>query len=94
MLDKLLPGLDYTRGDMQVAHMVHAVAAMLMMAMFIGHIYMGTIGMSGAYRAMKTGYVDEGWAARAPPLWYEDIAAGKIPASAAAPSAPAAAAGA
>ena len=51
---------------MQVAHIVHAIAAMLMMALFLGHIYIGTLGMSGAYQAMKPGYVDEGWAARAP----------------------------
>ena len=54
--------------------------SMLMIAMFIGHIYMGTIGMSGAYQAMRTGYVDEGWAEEHHQLWYEDIAAGKIPA--------------
>jgi len=28
----------------------------------MGHIYIGTIGMKGSYRAMRTGYVDEGWA--------------------------------
>ena len=48
--------------------------------MFIGHVYMGTIGVSGSYQAMKTGYVDEGWAEEHHPLWYDDIAAGKIPA--------------
>ena len=80
VLDKLVPGLGYLRGDMQVAHMVHAAAAMVMMAMFIGHIYMGTIGMKGAYSAMRTGYVDEGWAKEHHQLWYDDIRAGKIPA--------------
>jgi len=80
VLDKLLPGLDYLRGDMQIAHMVHAVATVLMMTMFIGHIYMGTIGMAGAYDAMKTGYVDETWAKEHHELWYDDIQAGKIPA--------------
>ncbi|OYU98534.1 MAG: formate dehydrogenase subunit gamma, partial [Burkholderiales bacterium PBB5] len=62
VLDKLLPGLAYLRGDMQIAHMVHLAATVLMMAMFLGHIYMGTIGMKKAYSAMRTGYVDEGWA--------------------------------
>jgi hypothetical protein len=38
---------------MQVAHIVHAVASVLMMAMFLGHIYMGTIGIKGAYQAMR-----------------------------------------
>ena len=91
VLDKLVPGLEYLRGDMQIAHMVHAVATVLMMAMFIGHIYMGTVGMAGAYDAMKTGYVDETWAKEHHELWYDDIKAGKIPAQrsqAAAPGAP------
>ncbi|HEV7914443.1 MAG TPA: formate dehydrogenase subunit gamma, partial [Albitalea sp.] len=68
------------RTDMQVAHMVHAVSTMLMIAMFIGHIYIGTIGMRGAYRAMRDGYVDDHWAREHHSLWHQDIEAGKIPA--------------
>ncbi len=80
VLDMLVPGLAYLRSDMQIAHMIHAVAAVLMMAMFLGHIYMGTIGMKGAYSAMRTGYVDEGWAKEHHRLWYDDVRAGRIPA--------------
>lgn len=80
VLDQVIPGLAYLRGDMQIAHMVHGVATVLMMAMFLGHIYIGTIGMKDAYAAMKTGYVDEGWAKEHHRLWYEDIEAGRIPA--------------
>ena len=79
VLDKVIPGLDYLRGDMQVAHMWHSICAILMMAVFLGHIYIGTIGMKGAYHAMKTGYVDEGWAREHHRYWYEDIRDGKIP---------------
>jgi formate dehydrogenase subunit gamma len=79
-LDKLLPAVEFTRANMQVAHMIHATAAALMMALFLGHIYLGTIGMKGAYKAMKTGYVDETWAKEHHELWYDDIKAGKIPA--------------
>lgn len=79
VLDKLIPGLAYTRGDMQIAHMIHAVATVLMMAMFLGHIYLGTIGMKGAYRAMRDGQVDAAWAREHHELWYDDIQAGKIP---------------
>ncbi len=79
-LDKLLPGFVYTRGEMQIAHMVHAVATLLMMAMIMGHIYIGTLGMTGAYKAMREGYVDETWAREHHRLWYDDIEAGKIPA--------------
>lgn len=87
VLDKLVPSLVYDRGTMQVAHMIHAVAAVLMMAMFIGHIYMGTLGMRGAFSAMKTGYVDETWAKEHHEYWYDDVKAGKIPAQRSKPAA-------
>ncbi|MBU3651852.1 MAG: formate dehydrogenase subunit gamma [Limnohabitans sp.] len=87
VLDKLLPFLIYERSSMQIAHMVHAVAAVLMLGMFIGHIYMGTIGTEGAYQAMKTGYVDETWAKEHHELWYNDIKANKIPANRSTPQA-------
>ena len=80
VLDLLVPGLGDTRGQMQVAHMIHAVAAVLMMAMFLGHIYIGAVGMKGAYGAMRTGRVDEAWAKEHHEWWYDDIKAGKIPA--------------
>ena len=79
-LDKIVPGLDLTRPQMQVVHIAHAVFSMFIIAMFIGHAYMGTIGVTGSWRAMKTGYVDEGWAEEHHRLWYDDIATGKIPA--------------
>lgn len=89
VMDKLLPVLLYERSTMQISHMVHSVAATLMMAMFIGHIYIGTIGMRGAYRGMKTGYVDEAWAQEHHAQWLDDIKAGKIPAQRSQPGAPA-----
>lgn len=79
-MDKLLPGLVYERNTMQVAHMVHSVSNILMLAMFMGHIYLGTIGTEGAYQGMKTGYVDETWAREHHELWYDDVKAGRIPA--------------
>lgn len=87
VLDLLVPGWGETRGQMQVAHMVHAVAAVFMMAMFIGHMYIGSIGMKGAYQSMRTGYVDEGWAKEHHELWYDDVKAGKIPAQRSKPAA-------
>ena len=79
-LDKLLPGVLYLRGDMQIAHMIHITGAVFMMALIAGHIYMGTVGVKGAYDGMKTGYVDEAWAQEHHELWLNDIKAGKIPA--------------
>jgi formate dehydrogenase subunit gamma len=78
VLDKLVPGLAYTRGEMQIAHIIHAVAAVLMMTMFLGHIYLGTIGMKGALDAMRTGVVDDAWAKEHHAEWHADVVAGKI----------------
>jgi formate dehydrogenase subunit gamma len=88
VLDKLVPGLLYERGTMQIAHMTHAVATVLMMVMFMGHIYIGTIGMEGAYKAMETGHVDEAWAKEHHELWYDDVKSGKIPAQRSAQTTP------
>ncbi len=88
VLDKLVPGWGETRGQMQVAHMVHAIGTVLMMAMFFGHIYLGTVGMRGAYSAMRTGYVDEAWAKDHHEWWYDDVKAGKIPAQRSQPRPP------
>ena len=51
------------------------VSAMLVLS--FGHIYMGTIGVHGAYASMKTGYVDETWAREHHEEWYNDVKAGK-----------------
>jgi formate dehydrogenase subunit gamma len=90
VMDKLIPGLVYERGTMQIAHMVHSVSNILMIVMFMGHIYLGWI-TEGAMEGMKTGYVDETWAKEHHELWYNDVKSGKIPAQrgpAPAPSSP------
>ncbi len=79
VMNKLVPGLLYERGTMQITHMIHAVASLLMVVMFLGHIYIGTLGMQGAFKAMETGYVDEAWAKEHHEQWYDDVKAGKIP---------------
>lgn len=91
VLDKLIPNLVYERGTMQIAHMVHGAATVLMMGLFLGHIYLGTIGMRGAYDAMRHGYVDETWAREHHAYWYEDIKNGHIPAQRSKPESGAAA---
>ncbi|MFZ2648465.1 MAG: formate dehydrogenase subunit gamma [Burkholderiaceae bacterium] len=78
VLDKLIPAMEYTRGNMQIAHMIHAVAALLMMTLFVGHIYLGTLGMKGAFNAMRTGVVDDAWAKEHHAQWHADVLAGKI----------------
>jgi formate dehydrogenase subunit gamma len=63
---------------MQIAQGVHAVIAVLFVAMILGHIYIGTAGMEGAFEAMGTGEVDYNWAKEHHDLWLkEQIAKGR-----------------
>lgn len=71
------PNYGWTRGQMQIANVIHAVFAIMLMALALGHIYMGTIGQEGAFQAMKTGYVDETWAKEHHEIWYEEVKAGR-----------------
>lgn len=65
---------------MQTANLVHAVLGLLMIAVFLAHIYIGTLGMEGAFDAMGTGDVDLNWAKQHHPLWLEEERAkGKTP---------------
>jgi formate dehydrogenase subunit gamma len=80
VLDKLIPGFGYERGVMQVAHIVHNASAVLIMCVFAAHIYIGTIGMRGAYSAMRRGWVGDAWAKEHHAFWHEKIRAGQVPA--------------
>jgi formate dehydrogenase subunit gamma len=62
-------------GGMQVAHAIHAVLAGLMIAVIIAHIYIGTVGMEGAFSAMGSGQVDENWAREHHSRWYQRLKA-------------------
>jgi formate dehydrogenase subunit gamma len=73
----LLPNFDQGRTIMQGANVVHLICALLAIAMSCFHMYLGTIGMKGAYDAMRTGYVDEVWAKEHHQIWYEEVKAGK-----------------
>jgi formate dehydrogenase subunit gamma len=56
---------------MQLAQTVHAIIAVLFVAAMLAHIYIGTIGMEGAFEAMGEGTVDENWAREHHALWLE-----------------------
>lgn len=56
---------------MQMAQYVHAVVGVIMVAVIIGHIYIGTLGMEGAYDAMGSGTVDLNWAKEHHSAWVE-----------------------
>jgi len=56
----------------QLAHIVHGVLSVLMVAAMVAHIYIGSIGMEGAFDAMGSGEVDLNWAKEHHSLWVEE----------------------
>jgi formate dehydrogenase subunit gamma len=58
----LFPFYGTEIAEMQLAQVVHAVVAVLFVALILAHIYIGTLGMEGAFEAMGTGEVDLNWA--------------------------------
>jgi len=73
----VFPNFDQTRLTMQISNVLHMVTAYLSIALACVHIYLGTLGLQGAYRAMRDGYVDESWAEHHHKHWHDDIAAGR-----------------
>ena len=59
--------------EMQLAQAWHAIVSFVMMAMIIAHIYIGSVGMEGAYSAMGNGEVDEKWAHQHHSIWYDEV---------------------
>jgi formate dehydrogenase subunit gamma len=65
----LFPFYGTDIADMQLAQVVHAVVAVLFVALILAHIYIGTLGMEGAFEAMGSGEVDFNWAKEHHDLW-------------------------
>jgi formate dehydrogenase subunit gamma len=65
----LFPFFGTDIADMQIAQAVHAMVAVLFVALILGHIYIGTLGMEGAFEAMGTGEVDLNWAKEHHDVW-------------------------
>lgn len=75
--------------EMQYSQLWHSIVALVFIALIIGHIYIGTLGMEGAFDAMGTGQVDINWAKEHHSLWVEEVeqsGAGAEPKSAKSPA--------
>lgn len=71
--------LQYTpfgesRSTITYAHWIHSIAGVGIMAGAMGHIYMGTVAMEGAFEVMQTGYCDANWAKEHHDIWYDEMA--------------------
>src|SRR5215208_7977500 len=86
----LFPYLPANVTALQFWTVIHAVIAMLFIAAMLAHIYIGSVGMEGAFDAMGTGEVDLNWAKEHHALWVEETQAKGQAASGTSPSAVAA----
>jgi formate dehydrogenase subunit gamma len=68
----LFPFYGTDIATMQTAQMLHGIIAMLYVALMIAHVYIGTIGMEGAFEGMGSGTVDLNWAKQHHSLWLEE----------------------
>ncbi len=59
--------------EMQYAQLWHAIVSFVLMAIVLAHIYIGSVGMEGAFDAMGSGEVDEAWAHQHHSLWLDEV---------------------
>jgi len=67
-----LPTVLAPHEEMQLSQLWHAIVSFVLMAIIFAHIYIGSIGMEGAYDAMGTGHVEEQWANEHHSIWAEE----------------------
>ncbi len=61
--------------EMQFAQLWHAIIAFVFMAIIFAHIYLGSVGMEGAFDAMGSGEVELQWAREHHGLWVKEVEA-------------------
>ena len=63
--------------EMQYAQLWHAMVSFVLIAIIFAHIYIGSVGMEGAFDAMGKGEVEEQWAREHHSLWVDEVMANK-----------------
>jgi formate dehydrogenase subunit gamma len=59
--------------EMQYAQIWHTIVTLAMIVIIVAHIYIGSLGMEGAFDAMGSGMVDRNWALEHHSLWVEEV---------------------
>ena len=67
------PAIIGLRSDLQLANLVHAISALVLICGALAHAYIGTLGTEGALEGMVSGQVDEVWAKQHHDLWYDEV---------------------
>ena len=58
--------------EQQLQQVWHGIVSLILIVLVIAHIYIGSVGMQGAFDAMYTGKVDRNWAKEHHKLWVEE----------------------
>lgn len=59
--------------EMQYSQLWHSIVGFGMIVVIIAHIYIGSVGMEGAFSAMGSGDVDLNWAKEHHSLWVKEV---------------------
>jgi formate dehydrogenase subunit gamma len=59
--------------EMQYAQLWHALVSLILTAIIFAHIYLGSVGMEGAFDAMGKGEVEEQWAREHHSIWAQEV---------------------
>ncbi len=62
--------------EMQLSQVWHAIVGVFLIVVILAHIYIGSLGMEGAFDAMGSGHVDRNWAREHHSLWVKDMESG------------------
>jgi formate dehydrogenase subunit gamma len=65
--------------EMQLSQVWHGIVGLIMIAIILAHIYIGSLGMEGAFAAMGSGQVDENWAREHHNVWVAELKGEPIP---------------
>ncbi len=65
--------------EMHYSQMWHSLVALVLIAIVLAHVYIGSLGMEGAFSAMGSGQVDENWAREHHSLWVADVKGEPVP---------------
>jgi formate dehydrogenase subunit gamma len=68
----IYPDLAGSSGQWQQMQVIHGITSAILTAIILAHIYIGSVGMEGAFDAMGSGEVDLNWAKEHHSLWVEE----------------------
>jgi formate dehydrogenase subunit gamma len=67
------PNFGQSRETMQLAQTLHSVTSLIWIVLMLGHSYLGSVGIEGAFKGMVSGRVDLNWAKQHNDVWVDKL---------------------